>query len=246
MQLTKPLVTHPAFAGSAPNDFAAETDVSHIERGFVLSVSRALRNGTLAFLFVVLVGLPSEPLALGLKAGVNSSHVGFGSGAYEQSESVTGFIGGAYHDFTVSETVTFRPSLLVARRGGVYRDLVSMLWGGEATVDELRFRRDYLELPLVLRYSPLGSRRISPFVAAGLMWSIVLTSEVSEDGAVYPNHAGKSDSAYVVSIGSAVNGFGREIEMEFMYRFAEDGPSTDEVTGFFRSEGFAVMVGVEF
>ncbi len=102
--------------------------------------------------------------------GYTASHMRAGPSQYERSDLHSGFVGGPIINIVLSPSFICQPAVVFAQRGGTYRDLPEMLWGGQAVVDELRLSRDYLELPILFHYRFAQDSQFSPSLIGGLVW----------------------------------------------------------------------------
>lgn len=194
---------------------------------------------------------------LGVGIGATASHMYSTDGAYGKSASAAGLIVGPFLDVSISRSVVFRPAIVFVRRGGTYRDLPSSLTGTLGEVHELSIRRDYLELPLLLRYSFLREWTLSPSLIAGPTIGRVLSYKVVEDGwdlgapvtddpNPIPKESGGYDTALVLGVGlNHVHG-GTRFNLDAVYRMASRGPRSDAPASGFEADGLDVTFGVRF
>ena len=204
-----------------------------------------LKNSVISFLFVLLVPAVASSAVeigtIGIRAGASVSHMRHDS--YRgSSESITGFIGGAFVNIAVSNKLIIQPSISYAQRGGVYHDLADMLWGGQARVDELVINRDYLELPVLFRYNFQANDSLWPSLVFGPVGSWVLTSELLEEGGPYPDESGGFDVSMQLGLGLVQQYSGIELSLDVSYRRA----MTDSDTWGFKADGFDIILGVGF
>jgi len=204
-----------------------------------------VKSAVVFTLFVLLVPtLASSAVeidSIGVKAGVTVSQMRHSS--YRgSSESVTGFVGGPFVNVAVSNSIVIQPSVIYAQRGGVYHDLSDMLWGGLAEVDELTISRDYLELPLLLRYNFQSNDLVSPSLVFGPVGSWVLASEILEDGVPYPDESGEFDISVLLGLGLMRKFDGVEFSLDISYRRALTGSGYSD----FKADGIDLMLGVGF
>ncbi len=193
---------------------------------------------------------------IGIKVGVTSSHMHLGDAAYQSSGSATGLVVGPFADVALSRSIAFQPALVFVRRGGTFRDLPSSLTGTLGEIQELVLRRDYLELPLLLRYNSSWSHAFSPSLIAGPAIGWVLAYKVEEDGRdltqqftenrLLPRKGGGFDFALVLGVGITRVQGGRKFTLDAVYRMASDGTRSEAVGSAFDADGIDVTLGVRF
>lgn len=107
-----------------------------------------LKNSLLAIttiLFAVVGTQAQDKFEVGLKAGVNLSHIrGEGGGSFnsfweENATRTTGFTGGIYARF--GDGFFIQPELLLSQKGGNFVDIVGI---------ERTFKQTYLDIPILI------------------------------------------------------------------------------------------------
>jgi hypothetical protein len=182
--------------------------------------------------------------AVGVKAGVAYSQVDLANSTYGRSEWHTGVTAGPFVTIALGRGFSFQPNLIYVRRGGAYHDRAEHPDGSQAEVREATFRLDHLELPLLLRYTLMPDRRLSPVVSIGPTWGRVLASEYAQDGTIYPDMLGESDTALTIGIGVATTAGDSALSLEVLYRRAHSGIGKE--LGEEKTDGISILVGAGF
>ncbi len=211
-----------------------------------------------SFLVVAATVAGAAPFeGVGIKVGATSSHMHLDGMTYGSSESAAGFVIGPFVDVALSPSLVFQPALVFVRRGGTYHDLPSSLDNTQDEADELAFRRDYLELPLLLRYRGPWRSKLPLTLIAGpsLGWVLAyeveedgsdLTRPINEDGLELSRESGGYDLAVVLGAGLTGAPWGRQWTLDVVYRMATDGTSSDAAGSSFKADGIDVTLGLRF
>lgn len=208
-------------------------------------------TGLVVAIALAVQGIPTASGAVlidrvGVMAGVSLSQMRYGNPTYGLSDWRAGVVGGPFLLVNVSNRIAVQPAIVFAQRGGTYRDLSSMLWGGEALVDEFSVKRHYLELPVLFRYRIWTESELAPSLILGPACGWVLSSENLEDGEAYPDQSGKHDLAVVVGLGIARMAEGASIGVDITYRRALTGLADGMSADAFRADGVDVVISVGF
>lgn len=194
---------------------------------------------------------------IGIKVGATSSHMRLDGPGYGSSKANTGLVIGSFADVALSASVVFQPALVFVRRGGTYHDLSSSLTNTQVGADELVLRRDYLELPLLLRYNGPWRHALPLNLIAGpsLGWVLAyeveedgqdLTRQVTEDGVELDRESGGYDLSLILGAGFTHSLWGRPLTLDAVYRMASDGTSSDAPGSSFVADGIDVTLGLRF
>ena len=118
------------------------------------------------------VGVPLVNPGVGVKAGVNLSNLELTGGA---TNNRTGFVGGAFGQYPLSELFTIQLEALYSQKGFQRASL-----GG---VSDWDMKSDYLEFPLTVAFE-IPMPNLKPYFYAGVSWNILMASEIqnSETG----------------------------------------------------------------
>lgn len=194
---------------------------------------------------------------IGIRIGATASHMRLDGPGYGSSEANTGIVIGSFADIALSPSLVFQPALVFVRRGGIYHDLPSSLDNTQDEADELVLQRDYLELPLLLRYNGPWHEKLPLTLIAGPSLGLVLAYEVeedgldltrpvTEDGVEIDREPGGYDLALVLGAGFTHTLRGRQLTLDAVYRMASDGTSTDAPGSSFAADGIDVTLGLRF
>jgi len=89
----------------------------------------------------------------------------------DKKEYRVGFTGGVFLDYRITETVSIQPEILYTSKG-----VMANLYDGLFTLDvDVAF--DYIELPVVLKYTFRPGERLRPSIYAGPTFAYCLSSE---------------------------------------------------------------------
>lgn len=216
-------------------------------------------SGTVA-IAVVLTGATGHALQVdrvGLKAGGTVSQFHEGSVWSSGSGRHVGFAGGAFVEVPVSRSVVFQPALVFVRRAATFCDRPATLTGELTVVDELYMRRDYLELPLLLRFNWAPSSKFLPAIVAGPVFGRVLSAVVTEDGAdatayfdvngaIEMSQKGRSDFALAIGLGITRQIPGVFVGLDVVYRRGISGVDNGVPGGYFKADGFDATMSLAF
>ncbi len=133
----------------------------------------------------------------------------------------------------------------------------SSLTNTEVEADELVLRRDYLELPLLLRYNGPWHEKLPLTLIAGPSLGRVLAYDVEEDGqdltrlvteggVEIDRESGGYDLSLVLGAGFTHTLRGRQLTLDAVYRMASDGTSSDAPGSSFAADGIDVTLGLRF
>lgn len=125
-----------------------------------------MKKFLLTFLFLAFVSLQSfAQMQLGVKAGVNLANLG-GNDAPDNSETRTGFSGGAFFMYQFSEMFAVQPELLYSMKGATEKGSID--FEGTSYNYDAEYKLDYFEIPLLLKFIiPLKGSGVKPALFAG-------------------------------------------------------------------------------
>jgi len=118
------------------------------------------------------VGTPVEAqndLTFGVKGGLNTTWV-----TATDSDPKLAFVGGAFITVPITGRLAIQPELLYARQGGKASQVID---GGLALLD-IAFNFDYLQVPVLLRYTFPMSGTTSPYVYFGPTLAVNLGASI--------------------------------------------------------------------
>lgn len=108
------------------------------------------------FLFAAVDTQAQDKFEIGLKGGVNLSHIrGEGGGSFnsfwqEDATRTTGFTGGVYA--RIGDGFFIQPELLISQKGGNFKDVVGI---------ERKFKQTYLDVPVLVGVRVLNTVRVN-------------------------------------------------------------------------------------
>jgi hypothetical protein len=211
-----------------------------------------VKRFTLSSLAVLLLLSSFAPRAhatgvLGVKGGVSFSHV---TADLFDTDSRSGFVGGAYGAFDLSPNLAFQPELLFVRKG-------ARLFSTDITIEGITFGRigstldvDYLEIPLLLRVSAPSSGPIDLRLLAGPVVALKVNEQVSFDGlfgvSLPTDEVKSSDFGMAVGGALAVRNGGVNVVGEGRYTFGLSNISDIPFGGDVKNGAFYATLGLEF
>ncbi len=206
---------------------------------------KSLRRVSFAILaaVVVVLALVSASLAstgFGFKAGVASSRVS-ALGWWDSSDWFSGVSAGPYIALPIGGALSLEPGILYTRRGGSYRDQPSGPGGTQAVVELTEFRADYLDFPVLVRFSPVRSAGVRPVFLAGVAWSAVLSSDLESTGIGSGEWAKSADAALL--LGLCIRGRG-PFGVEVLYRHPVSEVGEAPLAENVEVEGISVLVRI--
>ncbi len=162
-----------------------------------------------------------------LKGGLNMGTIGgddaeaFGTPSYR-----TGFVAGAAFKLNLV-VLTIQPEILYVQKGNVYKDVPLALLTGlpVAGTAKLTNKADYLEIPVLLKLSPLPLPVAKPYIEAGASYAILLGAKTqvefegeSEEEDIKDSVA-KSDLSLIVGAGVdlSLGVFGLNVDVRYVH-----------------------------
>jgi hypothetical protein len=171
----------------------------------------------------------------GIKAGAN--YTKFSGDNLGDIEYKFGFVGGLAANFGLSESLSIQPELLYSMKGAELKG---------APLDDFNFKLNYLELPILFRYTLSDGK--GPFLQAGPQIGYLINSKVSDgDGNEYKidnDNFQKMELGYVAAIGYQLQS-GLSIEGRFnggINSIGKDDESYDQQ----RNRVFSLQLGYMF
>ncbi len=177
---------------------------------------------------VILLLASSVGLAqLTFKGGLNMGTIGgddaevFGTPSYR-----TGFVAGAAFKLNLV-VLTIQPEILYVQKGNVYKDvpLAALTGLPIAGTAKLTNKADYLEIPVLVKLSPLPLPVVKPYVEAGASYAILLGAKMqveyqgqSEEEDIKESVA-KSDLSLIVGAGVdlSLGVFGLNVDVRYVH-----------------------------
>lgn len=185
--------------------------------------------------------------AYGLKGGIALSHV---NADLFDTDNRTGFVGGGYLAFDLTPGVAFQPELLYVRKG-------AKLFSTDVTVGGITFGSvgstldvDYLELPLLLRFTMPTAGPVELRLLGGPVVAMKVDEKISTTGLIgvsLDSDQAKS-SDFGVAVGGAVAASTGSMRFvgEGRYTFGLSNISDLPFGGDVKNGAFYAMAGVEF
>ncbi len=194
-------------------------------------------------------------ISFGAKAGLLTSNVTGTPEGWEDSQSYrTTFAGGVVLNYAFNEAFSLEPELLYFSKG-----FVGNLYEGFVDVDVTAVF-DYMELPVLAKYTFLPGRKFRPCVFAGPSFAYSIASELEIDVGVFSGSADISSLTHTTDFGAILGaGFGYEtgqgtLTFEVRYQrgftnvvstgdFLINGSTRTITVDDFKNYGFAFLVG---
>jgi hypothetical protein len=213
-----------------------------------------------ASLLVALSGVDTAAgtVSFGAKAGFGFFNITETPEEWEDAKSFkTGFSGGAFLNYALSGAFSLQPELLYCSKG-----VMSNLYDGFVVVD-VTASFDYIELPVLAKYSFLERGKFRPCIYAGPSVAYAIASELEIEAGILGASVDFSSLTHVSDFGMIVGvGFDYDIgdgTVTFDARFQrgftnvimsgdfEINGSTQTISGDdFKNYGFTCMVGYLF
>jgi hypothetical protein len=186
-------------------------------------------------------------MAFGLKGGVSLSHV---NADLLDTSNRTGFVGGVYGAFDLSPNLGVQPELLFVRKG-------AKLFSTNVTIGGFTFGRvgstldvDYLEVPVLLRFSLPTPESVKARLLAGPVASFKLNEQLSTTGLIGVNLdtdlVKTSDFGIAVGGAVAIRNGSLDVVGEGRYTFGLQNVSDLPFGGDVKNGAFYAMLGLEF
>jgi hypothetical protein len=194
-------------------------------------------------------------VSFGAKAGLLTSNVTGTPEGWEDAKSYrTTFAGGVVLNYAFNEAFSLEPELLYFSKG-----FVANLYEGFVNVD-VTARFDYVELPVLAKYTFLPGRKFRPCVFAGPSFIYSIASELELSAGIFSGSADVSSLTHTTDFGAILGaGFGCEagdgtLTFEVRYQrgftnvvttgdFEINGSTRTIAVDDFKNYGFAFLVG---
>lgn len=184
---------------------------------------------------------------LGVKGGVSLSHV---NADLFDTESRTGFVGGAYASFDLSPMFGLQPELLYVRKG-------ARLFSTDVTIGGFTFGSvgstldvDYIEVPVLLRLSAPNPGPVDLRLLAGPVASLKVNEQVSTTGLIGisldSDQVKASDFGLAVGGAAAIQNGTMKVVAEGRYTFGLSNISDLPFGGEVKNGAFYATLGLEF
>jgi hypothetical protein len=208
----------------------------------------------LGFFLVVLMlshSAASEPwVSFGAKAGIYTSNTTEIPTNWPQTAFRNGFAGGVYMDYAFNNYFSLQPEILYVTKG-----LDCEIANSRVIVDnEARF--DYIEIPLLVKFTVTGKSHFSPYFFAGPGVGINLAADVTLKSTytrTNQSSSGSSDWSGIMNKAEFCADARCDIGLSNVYSGGEvttkfDGYETKEVifAGNSKNLGFALLIGYNF
>ncbi len=211
----------------------------------------------LVFAIVASFAVPSfaGEVSFGVKAGLLMSNVTGTPEGWEDAKSYrTAFAGGVVLNYAINEAFSLEPELLYFSKG-----VVGNLYEGFVDVD-VTASFDYMELPVLAKYTFLPGRKFRPCVFAGPSFAYSIASELEISAGILSGSADISSLTHTTDFGAVLGaGFGYEtgqgtLTFEVRYQrgftnvvttgdFLINGSTRTIAVDDFKNYGFAFLVG---
>jgi hypothetical protein len=186
-------------------------------------------------------------MVLGVKGGVSLSHV---NADLFNTDNRAGFVGGVYGAFDLSPMIGVQPELLFVRKG-------AKLFSTDVTIGGITFGSvgstldvDYIEIPVLLRLSPLDSGPIELRLLAGPVASIKMDEKISTTGLIgislNSDQVKSSDFGLAVGGAAAIQNGSLNVVAEGRYTFGFSNISDLPFGGDVKNGAFYATLGLEF
>lgn len=116
--------------------------------------------------------------------------------------SRTGFTGGIFSNFKLIGSLSVQQEILYTQKGAVY----------ELSQTKIRgiFKLDYIDIPVLLKYTFSPLPIIKPFIEAGMSYSILVSANIKHENPIFPlpeeqdikDFISKSDFSILIGIGT--------------------------------------------
>ncbi len=201
----------------------------------------------------------AQGVTIGLKTGMNLARVALKvtEPVYPNEKNQMGLVQGIFVNFKLGP-VTIEPELLYSRMGAKF-----VVYEGADGTATIRMRTDYLELPILVKYSFL-SGAVKPFVMAGPSLSYLLKSRWGQEYDYtdpagtdysyyydYGDYYKKMEFAGVIAVGADYQLPKFVVSLELRYHLGLTNVASSELTEdspftSIKNRAFSVLVGLGF
>jgi len=201
----------------------------------------------------------AQGVTIGLKGGMNLARVTLKATetVFPNEKNQTGFVQGIFVNFKLGP-VTIEPELLYSRTGAKFA-----VYEGTDGTGTIHMRSDYLELPILVKYSFL-SGPVKPFVMAGPSLSYLLNCKWGEEYDYtdpsstdycyyydYRDYYKKMEFAGVIAVGADYQLPKFVVSLEVRYHLGLTNVAGTELTSdspftSIKNRAFSVLVGIGF
>jgi hypothetical protein len=196
-------------------------------------------------LSVALFGATSSAFAQGvsggIKGGVNFSNITFDSeeGDDPQFDSRTGLVAGAFVTFPMADTFSVQPEVLYSVKGAKFTEE-----GIESTV-----RVDYVEIPVLARYSsaPSGNSSFQVFAGPYVAFKTKAEATTEFDGEDFDEDLDEDveDLDFGVVVGGGVEAGHFVVDLRYSWGLKNaNAVESDQLT--IKHKVFSIMAGIRF
>lgn len=148
--------------------------------------------------------LMAQNISIGPKVGISSA-TGAGSDVPDETEAITGFIGGMFFRYNTGGVIAIQPELLYQRKGGFYN-------GNNL---DYKLTIDYLEVPLLFKLQIPVGEAVYPFIYAGPYAAFELQNQTDGDVFSVIDYQGTADINDFDA--GAVLGAGMDVQLSSFY-----------------------------
>ncbi len=210
-----------------------------------------MKHGRL-FAAAALLSLLAVPAAfaqasVGLKAGLSVSRF---STDFGDTKWRNGAAGGIVVTMPLASGFSFAPELLYVRKGATLTSTNVTVGGIPVAKLETGFDLDYVELPLMLRWSPPSPGPASIFFAGGPTVSVKANEAFTTSGVVGysfgTDQAKSTDFGVAVGAGAGLKSGGIRWTLEGRWEFGLANISSLPFGGDVKNSGGQVLLGAEF
>jgi hypothetical protein len=89
----------------------------------------------------------------------------------------TGFAAGLTYNMGLLAGFSIEPGVMYTQRGAMYEVTIPGVGSGKGT-----FKLDYIEIPIVLKFSPLPLPVVKPYIEGGLSYGFLATAKMKVEG----------------------------------------------------------------
>ncbi len=203
-----------------------------------------------AFLFVgVLTPPAAAQIKKGVKTGLNISKFGGDFYGYT-TELKVGFCIGGFLQFPLSDALKIQPELLWTQKGAEIDLILLETSSPEITTQPLRVNLDYLEIPVLVKYTLGSENRMRPIFYIGPAMGIKLNSYASMNGEDYKladDGFKGTDFGLIFGLGGSLKrGSDHEMTLEVRYNLGLSSIDNTEENAGIKNQNFSFMIGYSF
>jgi len=179
-------------------------------------------------------GVAQAKVALGVQGGLTFPDYHFtNTSPAAQYGNKNGWLGGVFGEFGLW-VITLRPELNYVTKPFSVANVADV-------------KNHFIEVPVLLKFNPLGGFLVSPFILVGPQWSKQTSADVTTvAGATsYTNTATGWDIAAVAGLGVELNVLG-SVGLEVQGRYAYGFRNIDSTSAEVKTRAFYALAGLSF